>query len=174
MTEYNGARWVNTEGRKESYRAVTTGIVATANGVLFALQGSATKVVRVQRVFCKGVLTTAGQVTVQINRTTGAVSSASGTATVTSRLLDTGNSAATSVATSYTTSTIGAGAVLLAADRAFYAPATAIATGAEFTFGTRNAQALTLRGTAEFMQIAFTSAGYTGALFDFDVEFTEE
>lgn len=174
QADSTGSVYSNNEGRKASYRAVTSGVVATANGVLFSLQGSATKTVRVTRVFCMGVLTTGAQVLIQVNRTTAAVSSASGAAAITPRLLDSGNAAATAAANSYTTSTIGTGGVLLASNRAFFAPATALATGVEFTFGGRNTQSLILRGTAEFMQLSYSASGYTGALFDFDVEFTEE
>jgi hypothetical protein len=174
QVDSTGSAYANNEGRKASYRAVSVGVVATANGVLLSVQGSATKVIRVTRVYCNGILTTAGSVTIGINRCTGAVSSASGTVAVTPRLLDTGNAAASALVNTYTTSTIGAGATLLANARAFYAPATALATGYEFTFGTRNTQALVLRGTTDFMQISYASSGYTGALFDCDVEFTEE
>lgn len=169
-----GSIYSNNEGRKASYRATTSGVVVTASGAVFSLQGSATKTVRVTRVYCTGVLTTAAQVLVQINRCTAAASSVAGQATVTPRLLDSGNAAATAVALSYTSGTLGTGNVLFASNRAFYAPATALATGAEFTFGNRNTQSLVLRGTSEFMQITCAASGYTGALFDMDVEFTEE
>lgn len=174
MADSAGSIYSNNEGRKLSYRAVTSGVAVTASGTGFSLQGSSTKTVRVTRVACKGVLTTAAQVLIQVNRCTAAASSVSNQATVTPRLLDTGNAAATAVALTYTAATLGTGNVLLASDRAFYAPATALATGTEFTFGTRNTQSLVLRGTAEFMQITVAASGYTGALFDYDVEFTEE
>jgi len=169
-----GSIYSNNEGRKASYRAVATGIVVTANGVFFGIKGSATKTIRVTRVLVGGVLTTAGQVTVKIFRTTGDVSSASGAASITPALLDTGNAAATAVTKSYTTSTVGAGSTLLATARPLFAPATALQTPAEFTFGSRNTQSLVLRGTGDFAQVSVTASGYTGALFDCDVEFTEE
>jgi hypothetical protein len=169
-----GSLYSNNEGRKATYRATTAGVVVTANGVIFSLQGSATKVVRVTRVFLIGVLTTAAQVTTQIYRTTGAVSSAAGTAAITPAKLASANATATAAANSYTSSTLGAGSALIATSRAFYAPATAMPTGIEFTFGTRNGQALVLNGTGEFMQVSVAASGYTGALFDIDAEFTEE
>jgi len=73
-----------------------------------------------------------------------------------------------------TTSTIGTGGTLIAQARPLFAPATALPTYAEFTFGTRNAQSFVLRGAAEYCQISVAAGSYTGALFDCDVEFTEE
>ena len=169
-----GSPYANNEGRKATYHVVSSGIVVTANGVFFSLQGSATKTVRVTRAYCSGLLTVGANVLIQVYRTTAAVSSASGTTAITPRLLDTQNSAATAVATSYTTSTLGTGNTLVSATRAFYPNGSATSNPAEFLFGGRNSQTLVLRGTSEFMQISTTASSYTGALFDLDIEFTEE
>jgi hypothetical protein len=169
-----GSVYSNNEGRKATYRAVTSGVVVTANGVLMQIIGSATKTVRINRIACNGILTTAGMVLVQVNRTTAAASSVSNAVVVTPRPLDTTSAAATAVATSYTAATLGTGNTLLASARALYAPATALSTGVEFLFGNRNGQSLVLRGTSEWAQITVATSSYTGALFDIDVEFTEE
>lgn len=169
-----GSIYSNNEGRKASYRSVASGIVATANGVFLSVQGSASKTIRITRIWVGGVLTTAAQVTVKVNRTTGAVSSPSGTAAITPSLLDTNDAAAAALVNSYTTATIGAGGTVLAVARPLFAPATALATYCEFTFGTRNTKAMVLRGTGDFMQLSFAASGYTGALFDMEVEHTEE
>lgn len=174
QVDTSGSEYANNEGRKASYRSVASGIVATANGVFLSVQGSSSKVIRITRIWVGGVLTTAAQVTVKVNRCTGAVSSASGTSAITPALLDTNNAAAAATVNSYTTSTIGSGATVLAVARPFFAPATALATYAEFTFGTRNTQSLVLRGTGDYMQLSFAASGYTGALFDMEVEHTEE
>lgn len=172
--DFTGSPYANNEGRKPTYKAVTSGVVVTANGAFFTLQGSATKVIRVTRVYAIGVLTTAAQVLLQVNRTTADVTSSAGAVTITPRLLTSGSAAATAVAKSYTSSTLGTGNVLLASNRSLYAPATAVATGSEFLFGGRNSQALVLNGAAEWMQVTCAASSYTGALFDIDVEFTEE
>jgi hypothetical protein len=80
-----GSVYSNNEGRKATYRAVTSGVVVTANGVLMQIIGSATKTVRINRIACNGILTTAGMVLVQVNRTTAAASSVSNAVVVTPR-----------------------------------------------------------------------------------------
>jgi len=169
-----GSVYANNEGRKATYRSVTSGVVVTANGVLMQIIGSATKTVRITRIACNGILTTAGMVLIQVQRTTAAASSVSNAVAVTPRLLDSSNAAATAVATSYTAATLGTGNTLIASARALYSPATALSTGVEFLFGNRNGQSLVLRGVAEWAQITVASSAFTGALFDIDVEFTEE
>lgn len=169
-----GSLYSNNEGRKASYRALTSGVVVTANGVLLQMIGSATKTVRISRIFCTGILTTAAMVLVQVQRTTAAASSVSNAVAITPSPLDSANAAATAVPTSYTAATLGTGNKLIATARALYAPATALSTGVEFQFGTRNVQGLVLRGTSEWAQITVAAASFTGALFDIDVEFTEE
>lgn len=169
-----GSLYSNNEGRKASYRAVTSGVVVSANGVLLQIIGSATKTVRISRIFCTGILTTAAMVLIQVQRTTAAASSVSGAVAITPSLLDSGNAAATAVPTSYTAATLGTGNKLIASARALYAPASALSTGVEFQFGTRNTQALVLRGTSEWAQVTVATSSYTGALFDIDAEFTEE
>jgi len=174
QADTTGSVYSNNEGRKATYRSATSGVVVTANGVLMQIIGSATKTVRITRIACNGILTTAGMVLIQVNRTTAAASSVSNAVAVTPRLLDTGNAAATAVATSYTAATLGAGNTLLASARALYSPATALSTGVEFLFGNRNGQSLVLRGVSEWAQITVATSSFTGALFDIDVEFTEE
>lgn len=169
-----GSVYSNNEGRKATYRSTTSGVVVTANGVLMQIIGSATKTIRITRIACNGILTTAGMVLIQVQRTTAAASSVSNAVVATPQKLDTANAAATAVATSYTAATLGTGNTLLASARALYAPASALSTGIEFLFGNRNSQSLILRGTSEWAQITVATSSYTGALFDIDVEFTEE
>lgn len=169
-----GSIYSNNEGRKATYRATTSGVVVTANGVLLQIKGSATKTVRINRIFCTGILTTAAMVLIQVQRTTAAASSVSNAATVTLSPLDSTNAAATAAVLSYTAATLGTGNKLFASARALYAPATALSTGVEFTFGNRNGQALVLRGVSEWAHVTVATSSYTGALFDIDVEVTEE
>jgi hypothetical protein len=169
-----GSLYINDEGRKASYRAVTSGVVVTANGVFLQIIGSATKTIRINRIFCTGVLTTGAQVLVQVQRTTAAASAVAGAVAITPTRLDTANAVATAVPTSYTSATLGTGNTLLATARAVFSPATALSTPAEFIFGTRNAQALVIRGTSEWAQVTVSTASYIGALFDISLEFTEE
>lgn len=174
QADSSGSVYSNNEGRKATYRATTSGVVVTANGVLMQIIGSATKTARITRIACNGILTTAGMVLVQVQRTTAAASSVSNAVVVTPKLLDTRSAAATVVATSYTAATLGSGNSLVASARGLYAPATALSTGVEFLFGNRNSQSLVLRGTAQWAQITVAASAYVGALFDIDVEFTEE
>src|SRR4051794_21774213 len=77
QADSTGSVYSNNEGRKATYRATTSGVVVTANGVLLQLIGSATKTVRVTRIAGSGILTTAAMVLVQVQRTTAAASTVS-------------------------------------------------------------------------------------------------
>jgi hypothetical protein len=127
----------------------------------------------VTRVSFSGSLTTQATVEVELARTTGAVSSASGTATLNVVKHDTTSGSGTAVATSYTTSTVGAGATILRAAKSVASIAGSL-TPVIWDFGTRPAQAIVLRGTSEYLQLYVAAGSFTGAVFDFDVEWTEE
>lgn len=173
MSVINGANYVTFDGRTSSYCTVIPGVAVTANGVLLQIQGSATRIIRVKRIFATGVLTTAAQVLVQAFRTTAAASSVAGNVTVTASKLNSAIAAASSVSTSYTSATLGTGSVLLGTGRGLYSPATAYSNPVEMIFGART-QSLELRGTSEFLHVTVAASAFTGALFDVDVEFTEE
>lgn len=170
-----GALAVNMQGRKVSYRAVAQDIAQTAAGVMFQLTGSASKTVRITRITFSGILTTAGNAIVGVYK-----SSATNTGTqvaITPTKLDSGNAAASAAVASIVTPT-GQGTSQGYAEyrRGIIPTATSLGDRWEFLFGDNSAQALTVRGTGEFVGIyvATESGVYTGAKFDAVMEFTEE
>lgn len=169
----SGAQRVSTEGGKASYRACG-GPVMTANGVGLVLKGSASKTVRVTRVTVAMSLTTAAIVTAVVYRTTADATSGSNAAALTISKMDTGNASATAVATTYTTSTLGTGPSAVSQLIGLSSSATVNGSQMVFEYGTRNAQALTLRGTAEYAQLFISVSSFTGAATSMEIEWTEE
>jgi|GEM_PF-2838741 len=169
-----GALRVNTEGGKATYRSGTSTVVMTADGVFLQLQGSGTKTVRITKVAFSGALTTSATVICSLFRATGAVTTPAGTITTAISKLDSNNATATAVVTAYTTSVLAASATRVAYGRAQAASATVPVVPYTIDFGTRNSQTFVLRGTGEFFQLNISTASYTGASFDCDIEWTEE
>ncbi len=169
-----GSSYVNNEGRKATYRTGLAGIAQSANGILFVIQGSASKLVKVTRVAFSGSLTTAGLVHPALYRTSGDVSSVTGTTTLSPGKMVSGSAGATAVCKTYTAATIGSGSVELTAKAGMLGSATVPPTMFEWTFGDKNTQAMTLNGTGEYLQLFISSGSYTGASFDVEIEFTEE
>lgn len=166
---------VNTQGTKATYRVAGNPAIDAA-GVIVQLQGSGTKTVRVTRIVIGGVLTVTSNGNITVNKNTATATGGTSTAP-TIVPLDSASAAATAVALRWTAvPTAGAAVGTLADRRSTWTADTLANSGqASFTFGDANGQALTLRGTAEFMTVTtanFTS--YTGASYNFEVEWTEE
>lgn len=129
------------------------------------ITGSASKTVRITSITLCGLSTTAGSVVVQIVKRSTADSggtSSAGTAVP----LDSNDAAATAAVAIYTVNPTGLGTSVGAADT-FYLnlQATGTAGCASTDYGTRNGQALVLRGTTQQAAINFTGvslpAGYS-------------
>jgi len=173
QVDVSGSYYSNNEGRKPTYRSIASGVVVTANGVFFSLQGAASKILRVTRIYVAGQLTTAAGIVIQANRCTAAVTGAAGTVAITPRPLDSRDAAAVGLANSYTSATIGAG-VVVASGRPLFPTASTVGAPFEMLFGGRNSRSLVLKDATEFLQVSVTAGSYAGALFDIDVEHTEE
>jgi len=171
--------YANTQGVKPSYRVQINDVtpVATATDVL-TLCGSATKVIRVTKIEASADATGAAMVDFYIYKRT--VANTGGTsAAITAAQMDSADAAPSSIVLRYSANPSALGAGVLVAGEHYEIPAT---TGNSYssipwneTFGTRNAKALVLRGTAQC--VAFSLNGATlpaGLSLYVGIEWTEE
>lgn len=139
----------------DTFGASGYGIVPAASATDIAcITGSATKVIRVQRVVVSGFAGTA--ITVPVVLTKHTVANTGGTAAATTalpvpRAFDSNGAAATATTTAYTANpTVDASAVQLASQYATFGVTTVAGSIANFTFTERNfAMAPVLRGIAQ-------------------------
>lgn len=169
---------VNTQGTKATYRAVTLAPAIDAAGVLFQMQGSASKTIRITKITLGGVLTVTSNGIVAISKYTTAASGGT-SAAVTGTPLDSASSACTAVMLRWTAvptaGTPVTGQYMGVQRTTWTADTTVNSAPAVFRFGEANGQALVLRGTAEYMTVGTLSFGsYTGSSYTLDVEWTEE
>jgi hypothetical protein len=168
---------VTTEGAKLSYSAAFVGLVPPAAATdVFTIQGSATKVIRITSMRFT-VSTTAGSGILAnislVKRSTADTAGTSTTATVVPH--DSGNAAGTAVVRGYTANpTLGTAVGPIRAVRYAATPAAVPNQEIIMDFGTRPAQAIVLRGTAEQLCFNLGGATITGPIADFNVEWTEE
>lgn len=170
-----GATRVNTEGGKASYRSTFAASAIDATGVICQVTGSATKIVKITLVRVTGKLTTGASGEIVL---TGNSTAASGGTPIALTLvpLDRTNAAATAGLTAYTAvPTAGTSIGNVAGKEVFWPASTASGTEAFFDFGNRNTQALTLRGTSQFLTVRTLGfASYAGAVYTLEIEWTEE
>ena len=170
------------DGIKASYAVTALGIVsATSATDIFALTGSATKLIRISRIVISGTATTIQQTDVQlIKRITADTGTSASTPTPMS--YDSTSAAATATCATYTanptiTST-GSGTIFV--QKLLFnlpTPASAYATPSEkmiCDYGTRPTKEVILRGVAEQLVVNLNGVTVAGPLIDVTVEFTEE
>lgn len=172
---------VSTEGQRATYRYAVLGFTPVATPTAFVvIQGSATKVVRIKRIYVSGVATAAGNMPLIITRrsTAGTLGSAVLTA-ITGGKHDTNDAAATAVVSTVGTAnytTLGTANGQLCVDRIGLA---AVGTGvadspAVYEFATRNDKAIVLRGATDFLTLEGNGAAVpAGGALDIEIE-TEE
>lgn len=165
---------VNTQSGKTSYRMSAAGTIDAA-GILVQLQGSATRTIRITKIRISGALTTGAVGRIMVMRRSAAATGGT-PGSVPPQPLDTGNAAATLVATQYLTVPTGGTLVgRLENDYVLWGAMTALGNLVEWTYGTANAQPILIRGTSEYITIeTSTFASYAGAVYSVTVEFTEE
>lgn len=168
------------EGQKATYRIVYGSIAFTATGNFVQIQGSGTKTIRITKIVFCGTLTTGAVGTIDLFKTSTA---SSGGSPVTASAsfsgagkMDSNNAAATATTTAWSTPPSGTGTIVggIAEEKVFIPATTGTPQVPVLEFGTRNSQALVLRGTSEYLQVYLTFASYTGASFGATVEWTEE
>lgn len=159
------------DGNKTSYSASVSGLVGVAGDILI-INGSATKTVRVTRMSFGGTATAAADMDVTLIKRSSANSAGTGVAATPH---DSANAAATAVVQSYTAAPTPGAAVgtPVRSAKSFIATATTAPFIQNWDFGNGPKQGVVLRGVAQGLAMN-VSATQIGALYDLDLEWTEE
>lgn len=169
---------VNTDQVKASYRASTVGVVTLANGTgpFFSLYGSATKVIRVTRLyFAATIATAAANVILLLSKRSTAPTGGTPSA-MTATKMDENDAAPTATVTAYTAApTAGTLLGTLDSRRDLLNVTGAVATVDEFfDFGQYAAKPIVLRGVAQGIDLSFQTAPGNAVAGILWVEWTEE
>lgn len=163
------------DGQKATYSASIVGLVAANTATdIFTIFGSATKTIRVTRLTLTGTQTTATQNNfLVIKRSTA---NTAGTSTTPAAVPhDSTNPAATAVVRAYTANpTLGTTVGTIIARKVYIGTATGNSDEFISEFGTRNCQAVVLRGTGECLSVNLNSVTVTGNNLNIRIEWTEE
>ena len=177
-----GSTYVNTEGRKTTYRmcAKTFIPVASPTSPTFSIQGSATKTIRITHIHVSWTCSTGTTLSTDafLQRFSALTGGSTGS-TPTGALLDTANAAQTAVCLQYSAVPTVATAVggIIEAERISWI--TSVATiyppddDIDWVYGDRNGQNLVLRGTSQYVGFVVNAVGTT-PLMTLWVEWTEE
>lgn len=163
------------DGNKATYSATITNLPSTTLASdIFTLTGSATKIVRISRVALGGVQTTGSQINVICLRRSTANTGGSSVSLAAIRL-DSANPAATATALAYTANpTVGTLVGNIRTRKVSVSAASGISDPMIFDFGTRNGQAVVLRGINEVFAINLFNVTVAGSAFNISIEWTEE
>lgn len=169
---------VDTESTKAtySYTATAFGLVATATDFV-GIIGSGTKTVRVKRIAISGIANAAAAVDILLIKRSTANSGSTPVA-LTAVPHDSNNAAATATVNSYTTTNPTTGNAVGTLRSSKLNLGTSGAGGTQqlvWDFGTRNDQAVVLRGAAQMLCLNFNGAAVpAGTALDIEIETTEE
>lgn len=163
------------DGFKATYSAAVVGLVPGATPQdIFTLTGSATRTIRINRVTVTATQTTASQVNVLLLRRSTANTAGTSTA-LTSVSHDSTNTAATATGLAYTVNpTAGTLVGNIRARKVFVGTTTGNSDEMSSDFGTRNDQAIVLRGTSQVFAVNLNGIAVAGGSFNIIVEWTEE
>jgi hypothetical protein len=165
-----------TPGSKATYAAAIANNAAYATPTdVFMLVGSATKLVKVTRVYICSAATSAGSyITHFIKRT--AANTAGTKSTITTAQLDSADGAGTAVASNYTVVPTGLGAgVDVYAFRMIQSTLTGSPVLYIFDFSSYGGEPVVLHGVAECFSVNFGGVALpSGSVFDFSIFWTEE
>lgn len=173
---------VPSDGVKDTYSASINGLALAASATdYFTISGSATKVVKVNKIVVSMTQTaTAINEAILLKRSTANTGGSS--STLTSVPHDSANSSATATVLAYTANpTVGTLVGQIRAKK-FYSSEPVSANNnrygngnyVEFDFGNRPGQAITLRGAAQSLCLNFNGASAAGSSVDVFIEWTEE
>lgn len=173
-----GSHFVNTEGKKATYSAgLNVSIAASATDVV-VLSGSASKTVRVTRITLNGIATANTTAAIALVKRSTANTGGTVGSTPTPVPLDSSNGAVTAVLVDYTANpTTGTTVGTVRQERITFNTAATSSVNTDrivWEFGTRNTQALVLRGTAQQACVNFGGNSVTGGVLTYTVEWTEE
>lgn len=167
---------VDITGQKATYSTSILGLVIAASATdIFTLTGSASKVVKINRILISGSATAAAAADCQlIKRSTADTGGTSTTPVIAPN--DSANAAATAVANAYTVNPAALG-TSVGAVRAQKLDLVAV-TGAPipllFGFNGAGGQPIALRGVTQQLCVNLNGVTYAGGLIDVDIEWTEE
>lgn len=173
-----GSTYINTEGRKTTYRVGIVGFtpIASATAPAVSITGSATKTVRITRIVYSASASTGAVSNIQVNRFTALTGGTPNSQAANIAKLDSNNAAATAVVNQWSAAatTATSAGILIAKRYEVVTAAVSVQPGEiEWKFGDDNGQGLVLRGTAEFAGIILSAVGTTPVA-DCWVEWTEE
>lgn len=169
------------DGFKASYSASITNLVlATTPTDIFTITGSATKTIRVTRIYLTGTQTTGNTSDILVIRRSTANTGGTST-TQTAVQHDTNDAASTATVRAYTANPTALGTTVgTLASYSMFIPAPQPANGnspfitPDLFVANRPAEAIVLRGTTQVMAINFNSVTVTGSSINMFVEWTEE
>lgn len=163
------------DGNKATYSTTITNLNSVALATdIFTLTGSATKIVRISRIALSGVQTTGSQINVIYLRRSTANTGGTLVSLAAIRM-DTTSPAATATGLAYTTNpTVGTLVGNIRTRKVSVAAASGNSDEMIIDFGTRNGQALVLRGINEVFAINLNSVTVAGSAFNISIEWTEE
>ena len=184
-TDATGRLQVIKSGGKATYRAATTSTATAASGlvIFFAIGGSSTKTVTIQRIIVTcPTLTAAGYHTIVVEKFSSAPTGGSSTA-LTKVPLDSASGAATATLCQFYTAAPTEGTLIgaIGNQRSLFQATTAAAAGTppdpitwDFRNGFGEGSGLVLRGTAENIGLAFGAAPGSTVTYALEIEWIEE
>lgn len=163
------------ESTKATFRACWSALsLAGAPTDVINMQGSATKTIRITKIFLSANATFAAIIPVQMIRRSAANTGGTST-TPTIAKHDTTNVAATAVVRTYTANpTVGAVVATLVARKMIVSSGTNTPVDLEEQFADRPAQTIVLRGTSDFISISFGGTTVNTGSCSGYIEWTEE
>lgn len=166
----------STDGNRTTYSASFNGLVAASSPTdIWTISGSSSRTIRISRITVTATQSTSAQRDILlIKRSSANTGGTSTTATIASH--DSNNIAPTAVIRGYTAnpSGLGTSAGVLRTRKVFIGAGTSNSDEFLIEFGTRNDQALVLRGTAEFACINLNGVTSASNSFNISVTWTEE
>src|SRR5271170_7377506 len=174
-----GNQYVNTEGRKASYRVGVIGgtpISSATNKPTWSVTGSATKTVRITRIRLTATAATGTAADISLQRYSALSGGTSASQAANVAKLDTNDGAQTAVVNTWSAAaTTGTQAGIFSTERYEIITASVSVNPGyiEWDFSDKNARALVLRGTSDFIGVVITAVGTT-PVYDVWVEWTEE
>ena len=163
------------DGNKATYSATITNLPSTALASdIFTLTGSATKTIRITRVALSGIQTTGAQVSIIFLRRSTA--NTGGTSTSLAAIsMDTNNPAATATGLVYTANaTVGTLVGNIRTRKVSVSASSGASDALILDFGTRNSQAVVLRGINQVFAVNLNNVTVAGSSFNISIEWTEE
>lgn len=163
------------DGTKTTYSSAAVNLVSAASATdIFTITGSATKTIRVAKLYVSGLATTGGNITVNfIKRSTA---NTGGTSSILTAVpFDSTNAAATAVVRSYTANpTLGTAVGTIRSERVFISGGATTASNNSFDVFGDFAQAVVLRGTSEVLAINLNGVTINSPSLNLWVEWVEE